>query len=86
MRELIVNILLGFVILAAAAILVFVGCRKDGMKKKQRIMMIRIGISAVILLCLQFVPAERFDVLDEYVFPSAGRVIRFVCYLIDYLL
>ncbi|MBD5512970.1 MAG: cadmium-translocating P-type ATPase [Lachnospiraceae bacterium] len=56
------------------------------MSRKQRIMMIRILITAGILLALQFVSAEMFDRIDGYLFPSAGRWIRFVCYLIDYMI
>ncbi|NBI93110.1 cadmium-translocating P-type ATPase [Lachnospiraceae bacterium] len=56
------------------------------MTKKQRIMMIRILISAGILLALQFVSAEMFDTVDEYLFPSAGRWIRFACYLSNYFI
>ncbi|MBD5498179.1 MAG: cadmium-translocating P-type ATPase [Lachnospiraceae bacterium] len=56
------------------------------MTRKQRIMMIRILITAAILLALQFISAEMFDRIDGYLFPSAGRWIRFVCYLIDYMI
>ena len=86
MQELVISILLTVVIIMAAALLIFVGNRKDGMTKKQRTMMIRILISAGILLALQFVTAEIFDTVDGYLFPSAGRWIRFACYLIDYLI
>ena len=86
MQELIINILLGVVILTAAGLLIFIGSRKGGMTKKQRTMMIRILISASALLGLQFVSAEMFDTLDVYLFPSAGRWIRFACYLIDYFI
>ncbi len=86
MQELIINILLGVVILTAAGLLIFIGSRKGGMTKKQRTMMIRIFISASVLLGLQFVSAEIFDTLDGYLFPSAGRWIRFACYLIDYFI
>ncbi len=84
MQELIINILLIIVIITAAALLIFIGSRKDGMTKKQRKMMIRILIAAAILLGLQFLNAEMFDRIDHYLFPSAGRFIRFACYLIDY--
>jgi len=70
----------------AAALLIFVGSRKDGMTKKQRVMMVRILFSAGILLALQFISAEMFDTVDGYLFPSAGRWLRFACYLIDYLI
>ena len=86
MQELIVTILLTVVIIMAAALLVFVGSRKDGMTKKQRVMMTRILIASVILLALQFISAEAFDVVDSYLFPSAGRWIRLACYLIDYFI
>ena len=86
MQELVISILLTVVIIMAAVLLIFVGSRKDGMTKKQRVMMARILISAGILLALQFISAEMFDAIDEYLFPSAGRWLRFACYLIDYLI
>ena len=86
MQELVISILLTVVIIMAAALLIFVGSRKDSMTKKQRVMMARILISAGILLALQFISAEMFDAIDEYLFPSAGRWLRFACYLIDYLI
>ncbi|RRK35136.1 cadmium-translocating P-type ATPase [Schaedlerella arabinosiphila] len=56
------------------------------MTKKQRVMMIRILLSAGILLALQFISAEMFDTACGYLFPSAGRWLRFACYLINYLI
>ena len=86
MQELVISILLTVVIIMAVALLIFVGSRKDGMTKKQRVMMVRILISAGILLALQFISAEMFYTVDGYLFPSAGRWLRFACYLIDYLI
>jgi len=86
MQELIINILLSVVILSAAGVLVFVGRGKDGLKKKQKKAMIRILISAAILLTLQMIPSEFFARIDEILFPSAGRWIRFLCYFADYLI
>ncbi len=86
MQELIIDILLGVVIVTSAVLLIFIGSRKGGMTKKQRTMMIRILVSASVLFGLQFVSAETFNKLDEYLFPSAGRWIRFACYLIDYFI
>ena len=86
MQELVISILLTVVIIMAAALLIFVGSRKDGMTKKQRVMMVRILISAGILLALQFISSEMFDTACGYLFPSAGRWLRFACYLIDYLI
>ncbi len=85
MQEIVIRILLGLVIAMAAAVLIVVGSRKDGMTRKQRVMMIRILITAVVLLALQCVSAEMFEALDGSLFPSAGRWIRLVCYLADYL-
>ena len=56
------------------------------MTRKQRVMMVRILISGGILLALQFISAEMFDTVDGYLFPSAGRWLRFGCYLVDYLI
>ena len=86
MQELVICILLTVVIIMAAIVLLFIGRRKGGLTRKQRIMMIRILITAGILLALQFISAEMFDRIDGYLFPSAGRWIRFVCYLIDYMI
>ncbi len=86
MQEVILSVLLGAVILTAAALLVILGNRKGGMTKKQRIMMLRILICACVLFGLQFVSAEMFNAVDAYLFPSAGRIIRFVCYLADYFI
>lgn len=86
MQEIIVNALLGAVVIAAAALLVFVGRPNGGMTRRQKTMMIRILVSAGILLCLQFIPAELFSRIDRYSFPSAGRWVRLTCYLIDYFI
>lgn len=86
MQEIIIDILLGVVIIAAAALLCVVGTRKDGMTKKQRTMMIRILVCSTVLLGFQFVTAEMFNSLDKFLFPSAGRWIRFACYLADYFI
>lgn len=86
MEELVISILLMVVIIMAAALLIFIGSRKDGMTKKQRVMMVRILLSAGILLALQFISTEMFDTACGYLFPSAGRWLRFVCYLINYLI
>lgn len=86
MQELVISILLTVVIIMASVVVIFIGSRKGGLTKKQRTMMIRILITAVILLSLQFISAEVFDTVDNYLFPSAGRWIRFACYLIDYFI
>lgn len=86
MEELVISILLSVVIVMAALILAVVGRRKDGMTKKQRVMMSRILLSAGILLALQFIPTDTFDILDGYLFDSAGRILRFACYFVDYLI
>jgi len=85
MEELIINILLVIVIITASVLLFFVGRRNNaGMTKKQKTMLIRILIASVMLLCLQSLSAENFEIIDKYLFPDSGRWVRFALYLIDY--
>ncbi len=86
MQEIVISILLAAVIVMAVIVLAVVGRGRGGLTKKQRVMMRRILITAVILFALQFVRAEYFETLDGYLFPSAGRWLRLACYLIDYLI
>ena len=87
MQELIVNGLLTVVILTAVILRFFIGTRADsGMTKKQKVMLTRILIAAAMLLGLQFLPAETFAQIDGYLFPSAGRWVRFGLYLVDYFI
>lgn len=87
MQELIINVLLVVVIATAAIFLFVVGRSESGrMTKKQRTMLARILVSAALLLVLQSISAETFDQLDRYLFPSAGRLARLVCYLVDYFI
>ena len=87
MQELIINGLLTIVILTAVVLRFFIGTRADsGMTKKQKTMLVRILIAAAMLLGLQFLPAETFSQVDTYLFPSAGRVLRFALYLVDYFI
>ncbi len=80
--EIVVNLLLAVVILTAAALLFLAG----GMSGKQRTMLVRILIAAAMLLGLQFLPAETFSRIDRYLFPSAGRWVRFGLYLANYFI
>jgi len=86
MQELIINLLLAVVILTAAILLIFAGSRKGDMTKKQKSMMGRILIAATVLLGLQFISADIFNQIDVYLFPAAGRIIRFACYLAGYFI
>ena len=72
MQELIVIILLGVVVLAAAVTYVVAGRKKSGMTRKQEVMLLRIMISAAILLGLQLIPAEAFVTIDGYLFSVFG--------------
>ena len=76
MEELVISILLMVVIIMAASLLIFVGSRKDGMTKKQRVMMIRILLSAGILLALQFVSAAIQPAGIYSRLPEDGFVLR----------
>ena len=87
MQELIINVLLAAVIVMAAVFRFIVGrSENERMTKKQKTMLVRILISAVLLLALQCVSADCFQKLDGFLFVSAGRVIRLALYLIDYLI
>lgn len=87
MQELVINGLLTVVILTAVILRFFIGTRADsGMTKKQKVMLTRILIAAAMLLGLQFLPAETFTQIDVYLFPSAGRWVRFGLYLVDYFI
>ena len=87
MQELVINGLLTVVILTAVILRFFIGTRAgSGMTKKQKTMLNRILIAAAVLLGLQFLPAETFAQIDGYLFPSAGRWVRFGLYLVDYFI
>ncbi len=81
MEEGIINVLLSFVVLAAAWILLYVGRKPQGLTRRQRIMMGRILLSSAILLILQQIPAVTFDRI-----PYVGRWLRLDAYLVDYLI
>ncbi len=87
MQELILNGLLAVVVLTAAALRFVLAARADsGMTKKQKTMLTRILLASAALLGLQFLPAEVFAQLDGWLFPQAGRFVRFALYLADYFL
>ena len=87
MQELILNGLLALVVLTAAVLRLVLAARPgSGMTKKQRTMLTRILLASAALLCLQLLPAEVFARLDGWLFPQAGRFVRFVLYLADYFL
>ena len=87
MQELIINGLLTVVILTAVILRFFIGARAaSGMTKKQKVMLTRILTAAAMLLGLQLLSAEAFAQIDSYLFPSAGRWVRFALYLVDYFI
>lgn len=86
MQEIIVNILLITVILTAAGFLMAARKQKNNMTKKQKKMLMRILIASTILLGLQFISSKMLLQLDQYLFPSAGRLVRFLLYFMDYLI
>lgn len=86
MQEWVIRILLSLVIFMAALMLIKAEKRENGMTKKQRVMMQRILLSAVILWVLQIVPEYVFDVLDTNLFHGSGRILRFACYFADYMI
>lgn len=83
MQEIIVKLLLIVVILIALGLLI---TKNKDMNKHQRKMLIRILIASSILLVLQFISIATFDMLDDYLFVSSGRILRFALYFMDYLI
>ena len=86
MQEWIVTILLAAIVLAAAGFLLTKGRQAGGMTKKQKKMLTRILIASAMLLGLQFLSDELLSWFDVAFFPSAGRWIRFLLYLINYFI
>lgn len=84
MAQIIISALLVFVLLVAIVLLVTAGRREGGMTKKQKKNLVRIFISAALLLVLEQLTAESFTFLEQWLFPSAGRVVRFALYFLDY--
>lgn len=87
MSEIITNALLAIVIVSAA-VFIFIISRQDGkgMTAKQKKMLIRILVSASMLLMLEFISADMFNNIDSYTFEGAGRWLRLALYLINYLI
>ena len=56
------------------------------MTKKQKKALWRILVSALGLIVLQCVPVPLWNRLDTIFFPGAGRVLRLLCYLADFLI
>lgn len=87
MQKIVIIVLLAVVITTAVVLLIFSKWRNDKeMTKKQHKMLVRILVSAVIMFVMQFISPEVFEKIDKCMFPSAGRLLRFVVYLTDYLI
>lgn len=56
------------------------------MNKKQKNMLIRILVSAAFLVSIQLIPEGLFLAADERLFSGAGRWLRFLLYLADYII
>ena len=86
MQEIIINALLGVVIAVSAVFLIVIDRMKRGMTRKQRKMMMRIFIAAVFLLIIRMIPEGVFETFDDAAFVGAGRLSRFILYVVDYLI
>lgn len=81
MQELIESGLLVVVTILSVVLLIIGQKKSSGMTKKQKVMLWRILITTVLLLGLQTLGAEAFDQLG-----AAGRWVRLVVYVVDYLI
>lgn len=63
----------------------FVKLKGKNMTKKQKKVLKRIIIAAIILIVMAIIGAEKFERLDGYTVAGLGRIIRFVIYLIAYI-
>ena len=86
MQTFIINGLLLVVIALSVGLLLYSKKSSSGIAKKQQKMLIRILLTTVGLLVLQFISADLFSRLDGIRFPSAGRWVRLALYLALYLL
>lgn len=86
MAEIITNSLLALVVVSAAIFILFVSKKDKGMTRKQKTMLVRILISSTMMLGLQFVSVEMFSQIDTYLFPSAGRWVRLLVYVVNYII
>ena len=86
MQHWIINGLLLALLLLSTGLLIYSRKKTSGIPKKQKIMLVRILLTTIFLLILQFISAEMFNRLDSIFFPSAGRYLRLAAYLVIYLL
>ncbi len=86
MQHWIINGLLLALLLLSTGLLIYSRKETSGIPKKQKIMLVRILLTTIFLLILQFISAEMFNRLDSIFFPSAGRYLRLAAYLVIYLL
>ena len=86
MQHWIINGLFLILLLLSIGLLFYSRNPKSGIPKKQKIMLLRIFLSTVFLLILQFIPTEAFSRLDGVLFPQAGRMLRLIAYFAVYLL
>lgn len=86
MQEIIVKTLLAAVVLTSIGILFYNNQNKGELTKKQVNMMMRIFWTSTVLLIMEFITAEHFEVLDKSVFDGAGRYLRLIIHLGVYYL
>ena len=85
MAEWITNLLLAFV-MVGSAVFGYVVNKRDSraMTKKQKNMLKRIFLTAALTLVLQFISADVFNRIDAFTFPTLGRWLRLLAYLVAY--
>ncbi len=84
MAYIISNLLLILVIIAVCVSKYIFNKGQNKLTKKQIKGLNQILITTCSVLVLQFIPAETFQKLDNYIFEDFGKYLRFACYLAIY--
>ena len=85
MLELITKLLLGTIFIVSSICLILVNKNKIEMTKKQKLVLSRILASSFIVFILEFIDADSFNKINDYISYPIGRWIRLAFYVIAYL-
>ena len=86
MLEIITKILLGTIFIASLICVILVNKNKIEMTKKQKLVLSRILASSFIVFIFEFIDADSFNKINDYISYPVGRWIRLAFYIIAYLI